>query len=134
MSILETIIYLSLLSFLLVGATTSFYSMSAFEAAQREAITIESEGMFVTAKIEQLLSEAESVTHVSDRLSMRGAARTTELTLEDGTLVLTEDSDRTPLTSQRVSASAFSVAEEDGVLGVSFALDGRAFHIVYDGS
>ena len=130
MSILETIIYLSLLSFLLVGATTSFYSMSSFDAAQQEAVTLESEGMFVVAKLEQLLAEGGSVAFTNSRLTVRGD-ETVVIEREGEALVLTRGGEALPLTTDRVAVSEFSVSEEDEALTITFVIEDREFVVLH---
>ncbi len=103
MSMLETVIYVGLLSMLMAGAITTFYSMSSFHAAEREAVALESEGIFVSAKIRYWLSEGRHI----DREDVEA------------------------LLSDQVRLTDFRSEESSEMIAIWFTLGERAFEVTH---
>lgn len=130
MTLIETIIYLALLSILMTGGIASFISMSEIQQTERNAITVESEGSFVLAKIEALVAEAEELDVREDKLRIDTSTESVGIWRSGDAILLRRDGIDAAITSNAVSVSDFSVSIARNVLTVSFTMDGRVFETV----
>lgn len=110
-TLIETIVYLALLSFILSGTMVAVYAMLENGGSIAEKTTTEDEGFFTTRKLEWIMSDMTSITSPSSGIGSalsitRSDGTVIEVRLEDGVIEMFEDSGTPiPLTTGNVEVT-----------------------------
>ncbi len=145
-TLIETIIYLALLSFILTGTMLAVYGMLESGSSLLEKTATEDEGFFIMHKLDWMLSDLKSIDSPAsgsdDSLTITQNDNTKfTVWLEDGVVIMCEGAscaNRDDLTTENVEVSALTFARVSGTpagIKATATIDGIDFsttHYLHD--
>jgi type II secretory pathway component PulJ len=140
-TLLETILYIALLSIILVAMITSAYALMRASAHSEDSTWASTEGLFVMNKIEWILSATSSAARIispapgahSNSLSLitPNADRVT-ITRNGNGIDIQTGNTISPLTSSRVRVSSLSFYNSGATIEASTTIDGETFTTLHE--